>query len=1301
MTVRAAVLMCLAVAMGALAAPIATLKTLYPRTEITVGGDAKALVVTPVGGETTAPVQALVDGIKAASGVQLQTVAADTLVSASWEIDQGAIAGRTLIALGNINNNRLLAVLWGEGYVAADSIWPGEGGHVIRTVHDPFALGSNVLVLAGSDDAGVAKAVEVFQREYLPKTRGDTVLPEPVVDIEFARTEMRFFPPPTHYLSSKRQPQYSTIEYFRKLFAGSKLMDADGNVVRRDGGNLTTVTGAIARLAQTYFRTGDPALPRLMKQILDRNRHLLANVPRRVEMEGSSATHLRWWDTVEELPVWTDQDRLDITNAILSDSLQGHEKRAAHEMVKDGFTQVVDENHGTNSALNTFRAWQYFEKYYDVPETDYWMSVARATLAGQSASHQILEDAAGYLCYCPIHAMHYAFADRDLRFLGLGIARGHAEYIAQCAINNLGLSTGFGDSPSLVLPAVFEALAPVAWHLKDPRLAWVVRTKLPQACGLRIFQSDIPFDLSVEPEEPVDWTGMALFPIFKQTLRKGEGSKGFISDPREPVGSEWFNKVVFREAWDPDAQYLILDGAGKFGTREGYPNGPAGHRHEDVNTIVNFTDEGRMWLVDHTYGSRTIKDHSGLYITRNGQVGYRGHEAKLQDFVPGEKASLCRTVYEGFSGADWERTIFWQPGDHFVVLDRAIAREPGEYVVRCSYRGLGDAEQRESGIRLTQAGKYCDIIGDGGGNLDVEDFAFPNPDEWKRWYEFAPPIAKVFQQQKSGMLQSGDAISFANLIRAGSIGDPAEPAQLDAVSATAVLAKTPGGTALYGTGTPPGDWTDAQVYAIGREWAVLSGLTRLGTPGAVLLKASAPVSLDLNAGADAVLDSAGPVTVTLQGQDAPLQLAAGQHTVESPALRDGLREMPAQCLSSAHELAATYDPRGEEDGKALEFGLGTDSVALGREVSKLLVADLDGDVAAEWVTVGPAGAAALKPGGTVLWSFPTEEPCRALGVGDVDGDGKRELVVGCDDHRAYLLGADGKERWRFECKPSESNSLPPAVDFVRIVDLEGDGEPEVVVGANWVHCLKADGTLKWEKYLRFSRGRVVGDFKVGAIADLDKDQRLDILALFLYSYHQALAFDADGNIILPPDHDNDRRFGVNIDLPQDVLVTRLWPDVDEVQFVTAGDKYLHTYWASGQHAGTSGGRKAGCYVALASYEPFGERPFVYGATDMGAVVAYRAADRRNDEWITLDVPWTHGTGEKPSALWAGDIDGDGKGDVLVGTKSGTVERLDAETGEVLGRRRGASSPVVQFARFGGGLLAVHADGTVASLETAQ
>ena len=383
----------------------------------------------------------------------------------------------------------------------------------------------------------------------------------------------------------------------------------------------------------------------------------------------------------------------------------GPEKRSVHEQVKQGFVQVVDENHGTSSAHMSFRAWQYFDKYYRLPDTAYWMGVARAIFAGQCASHQILEDASGYLNYCPTSTMFYAFAAQDLRFFDFGIARTTAEFAAQCCVNNLGLATGFGDSPSLVQPEFFELIGPAAWFYRDPKLTWVSREFLPPACGLRIFQKSLPVDLSVTPQEPTDWIGMKRFPIYKQALRKGEGSKEFVTCPKESVGDEWFNKIVFREGFKPEDQYLLLDGCGKFGSVPGYPDGPAGHMHDDVNTIINFTAQGRMWLVDHTYAERGIKDHSGLYIMRDGQVSYQVHEARLTAFAEGPKTSLCRTVFEGFSGADWERTIIWRRGASFIVIDRAIAREPGRYVVRRSFRGLGDYDLKPDRLRLKQVGR--------------------------------------------------------------------------------------------------------------------------------------------------------------------------------------------------------------------------------------------------------------------------------------------------------------------------------------------------------------------------------------------------------------------------------------------------------------------------------------------------------------------------------------------------------------------------------------------------------------------
>jgi hypothetical protein len=525
----------LACVIPASAAEITELKALHPRTELVVGGEPRCVIVVPDDADLRAQAEALASALPAAPEIVLDTAT----VSPQWDLDLEAIAGRNLIALGNINTNRMLAMLYGETYVVADSIFPGPDGHVIRTVHDPWAVGVNVLVLAGSDAAGVARAITVFREKYLPDA-GDVVLPEPIVDVEFTPVEHRFFPSVDHWLSSKRQPQFSTMDYFRQLFEKSGLMDADGNVLRRETGNMNTVIGTVGRLAQTWFWNGDPALRPLMKSILDANRHLLANVPKRIEMESSASAQMHWWDIIEELPIWTDEDRLAITNAFLADAEQGYERRSANNMVKEGYVQVVDENHGTNSALNTYNGWRYFEKYYDLPETAYWMSVARAVYAGQCASHQTLEDAAGYLAYAPADAMEMGLRDHDLRYFELGIARTQAEFIANCCVNNLGLCTGFGDSSGLVSPGTFQAVVPAAWYYRDARLWWVARNVFHVNCGLRAYQAALPFDLDIEPREPVEWTGMSLFPLWKQTLRGREGSKQFITDPREPIGAEWF-----------------------------------------------------------------------------------------------------------------------------------------------------------------------------------------------------------------------------------------------------------------------------------------------------------------------------------------------------------------------------------------------------------------------------------------------------------------------------------------------------------------------------------------------------------------------------------------------------------------------------------------------------------------------------------------------------------------------------------------------------------------------------------------
>ena len=63
-----------------------------------------------------------------------------------------------LIALGNRSTNALISALYDGFYTLLDLKYPGSGGHVVRTLHDPFATGHNAILVGGSDPEGVATA---------------------------------------------------------------------------------------------------------------------------------------------------------------------------------------------------------------------------------------------------------------------------------------------------------------------------------------------------------------------------------------------------------------------------------------------------------------------------------------------------------------------------------------------------------------------------------------------------------------------------------------------------------------------------------------------------------------------------------------------------------------------------------------------------------------------------------------------------------------------------------------------------------------------------------------------------------------------------------------------------------------------------------------------------------------------------------------------------------------------------------------------------------------------------------------
>ena len=74
-----------------------------------------------------------------------------------------------LIVLGNRSTNRTMSALYDLFYCLVDLKYPGPEGYVVRSVHNPFGDGRSVVIVGGSDAAGVDAGANAFA-DLLSKT---------------------------------------------------------------------------------------------------------------------------------------------------------------------------------------------------------------------------------------------------------------------------------------------------------------------------------------------------------------------------------------------------------------------------------------------------------------------------------------------------------------------------------------------------------------------------------------------------------------------------------------------------------------------------------------------------------------------------------------------------------------------------------------------------------------------------------------------------------------------------------------------------------------------------------------------------------------------------------------------------------------------------------------------------------------------------------------------------------------------------------------------------------------------------
>jgi hypothetical protein len=294
-----------------------------------------------------------------------QAIAARTGVKVSIESDTSQAAVTpikgNLIALGNRNTNRLIDQLYNEYYCLLDLKYPGPGGYNVRSLHNPYGNGYNVVLVGASDDEGMQLATQDCAKRIAESSleNGNLSLGW-LMDLKLGAGIT-----PTRDLKS--------IE----TWEASKGYGSSGYF----GWNC------ISKHMAMYYMTGDTwharealrlAFPdaKAKRDISETDGEMIENKddPLAGPYHYNAHMMILYWDLIEESPVFTDEERLKVTNAF-SRQLTHRKDEGVYRLTT--VPGSVGSRHGQYSAVSLYCLGRYFEKYYPNP---IWAQCVRGSM---------------------------------------------------------------------------------------------------------------------------------------------------------------------------------------------------------------------------------------------------------------------------------------------------------------------------------------------------------------------------------------------------------------------------------------------------------------------------------------------------------------------------------------------------------------------------------------------------------------------------------------------------------------------------------------------------------------------------------------------------------------------------------------------------------------------------------------------------------------------------------------------------------------------------------------------------------
>ena len=967
------------------------------------------------------------------------------------------IGSATPIALGNFTDNPFIRDLYYAARDFSDSAWPGKGGWAIRSVASATAEGADAVLLSVSESGDAGSVAAAF----------GNILEGHGLDLP--------------WLLQVEQGRWRGL-YHDAVTSLLPTADASLDVVGGGSGDWDYMM-AIGRVGVLAVKTGEENL--ILRFVTELVRFVRVRFSEReledpIQIHGFLRNLLRPFAMLEHHPVLSEALRLEALEGLLA-LYRSTEGAANPALLDDAQHMRVRQNHGTRTAIDVYDGGLYFWREHGLEEGREWALLAARYFEAQMVSSKPVCDSWGHQWVASLYnTAEFALMSGRLDYFSSSPFLDAADR-ALIAHTNLESGPLFYLLLAAAVTGNDDYL--VLSNNKDSRPPWIEpiddsaddrEEMTPEANLVRRVLEQIGADefgrawiTGSESRRPERLTGIRVAPVarlFYDSLETYESYAPTGIYHRDVPFASTFDKIAYRTGWDEKDAYLLLDGISG-----------GSHSYQDANCIIRFTQYGKSWLGGPQYGrwtTGTVREQNGVSVCCDGEgAGCEARYARLHQAETVDGVGLIRTELDVPGVARWIRQIVAHPRGWILVCDEVVAAKSGEFSVQAQWNLLGDVTEGDDepgaqGVRSVQDAACLTLRQAGGDRCWLTPI-----------YAAGRCVSTRWNVRRSQRLMGGESLLMATLLNVADTLEEVAPMlimrgqtlSVEAPDQTVVTIRLDGGV---------------------DEARVSGNSIQLTASGAVSTQ-SPRVSHET----DRRLEPAwcqrlgAPVSAIEIGADFCLV---------------GTREGDVTRLSSEKEVA--FHLKGDEEVSAI----------LAMEDGGFLTGSIDGSLRrydrnanllwqhrVEWQPMN--------------WDNWTRRNCAVLGLAVGDFEGEQRIAVGCADRHVYGFTMEGEPLWRSPCQWG-------AAAHVAIAAVGAEGESRILVGMErpaihaWCRVYDGEG-----HYLRaFQRSDVVSwsipSWMTGMeVADLNGDGQPEVIVGMDTNHRQLVVYKADGEILWDAD----------------------------------------------------------------------------------------------------------------------------------------------------------------------------------------